>query len=166
MEGWVNVDHHAPADMDVDLLRFPWPWADSEIDAVAMFHVLEHFDPDGVVAALREVHRILKPGGTFWIRVPHARGISACGLGHKTFFTSSTIRAFSSGDFWFILPGERMFTPSYFRMKLLCFRDRWEWTPFDWFASKFPIFYEKLGLFPPAEIEWKGLAMKGSHDKE
>lgn len=49
-----------------DLLRCPLPSA--SFDAVVMLNVLEHIEDD--VAALRQVHRILKAGGVAVIEVP------------------------------------------------------------------------------------------------
>lgn len=49
-----------------DLLRCPLP--SSSFDAVVMLNVLEHIQDD--VAALRQVHRILKAGGIAVIEVP------------------------------------------------------------------------------------------------
>ena len=63
--------------------RFPWirvldadagalPLPDDAADAVTMLDVLEHLeDPEG---ALAELHRVLKPGGTLVLSVPH-RGL-------------------------------------------------------------------------------------------
>ena len=45
------------------------PAADGAFDVVAANHVLEHLpDPAG---ALRRVHRLLRPGGTLYVGVPH-----------------------------------------------------------------------------------------------
>jgi SAM-dependent methyltransferase len=156
IDGWLSVDHYALADMDVDLFRFPWPWEDSSVEAVAMFHILEHFDPDDVVKAIKEVHRILSPNGLFWLKVPHAQGMSAHGLGHKTYFSSATMRVLWTDEFPYLGIPAPLFRTELFRLKLINFRDRLEWTPFDWLVSRFPAVYEKIGLFPPAEIEWKG----------
>lgn len=50
-------------------------------DVVTAAELLEHiFEPQ---ALLREVARILRPGGLFWTTTPHARGISARMLGLK-----------------------------------------------------------------------------------
>lgn len=46
------------------------PFPDSSFDAVILSEILEHVDRD--VEALREVRRVLKPGGEALITVPHA----------------------------------------------------------------------------------------------
>ena len=71
-EGWeildVNpgplVDHQGNA---IDLSQF----ADGTFAEVYASHVLEHFDyKDALVAALREWHRVLAPGGVLRLSVP------------------------------------------------------------------------------------------------
>lgn len=48
------------------------PFADSSFDCVTCIEVLEHIPEDERVAAVREMHRVLRPGGLFLLRVPHA----------------------------------------------------------------------------------------------
>lgn len=66
---WVSVDlydHSEPVDYQYDVqdLRFP----DGSFDGVACNAILEHVvDP---AAAIRELRRVLKPGGRIWIEVP------------------------------------------------------------------------------------------------
>ncbi len=59
-----GVDHVGDA---IDLSRF----ADNTFAAVYASHVLEHFDyKDALLAALKEWHRVLQPGGVLHLSVP------------------------------------------------------------------------------------------------
>jgi SAM-dependent methyltransferase len=73
----VNLDRHPYPGVDIvhDLDAFPYPFADDAFDRIDGDHVLEHLaSPFGV---MRELHRILKPGGILVLRVPHfTRGFS------------------------------------------------------------------------------------------
>lgn len=62
--GYVSGDLSAPADCTVDLSNIPFP--DATFDCVYACHVLEHVPDDRT--ALREVLRVLKPGG--WALLP------------------------------------------------------------------------------------------------
>ncbi len=47
------------------------PAADESVDAVFSCHVFQHFSSNAAQhAVFREVHRILKPGGTFFVHLP------------------------------------------------------------------------------------------------
>ncbi len=46
------------------------PYADNSFDAVILSEILEHIDDD--VAGLKEIYRVLKPGGVVAITVPNA----------------------------------------------------------------------------------------------
>jgi 2-polyprenyl-3-methyl-5-hydroxy-6-metoxy-1,4-benzoquinol methylase len=60
----------------LSILSQPWEktsFHEGEFDAVTAFYVVEHlFDP---MAFLREVHRILRPGGMILVRYPHTTPI-------------------------------------------------------------------------------------------
>lgn len=76
-EGYVNLDWHPFPGVDVvhDLSVTPYPFDDEVFDLIEADHVLEHLP--SVFIAMREIHRILKPGGRLRIRVPHfTRGFS------------------------------------------------------------------------------------------
>jgi SAM-dependent methyltransferase len=66
----VNLDVAPLEGVDVvhDIAETPWPLADAEFDEVLCLSVLEHVP---MVPALREIHRVLKPGGRAVLSVPH-----------------------------------------------------------------------------------------------
>lgn len=77
--GWVNVDHLALPGIQVvhNLLHFPYPFNDGVAEHIKAIDLLEHlpnYTPDykpTTVAFIEECHRILQPGGTLFIQVPH-----------------------------------------------------------------------------------------------
>lgn len=77
LKGYVNVDKHAGLRPDVvhDLESFPWPFEDGAADEIVMFHVLEHMGADAAtfLAIIKELYRVLAPGGRLVIVVPHPR---------------------------------------------------------------------------------------------
>lgn len=70
-DGWHNVDERGeiPVDQRVDLDDRPWPWADDSFEHVLMDNVIEHLDDR--LETLRELHRVVEPGGTVTLRFPH-----------------------------------------------------------------------------------------------
>lgn len=61
---------HLPAMMLNNTSIYALPYPDDTFDGVILSEVLEHIDDD--VAGLREIYRVLKPGGVVAITVPHA----------------------------------------------------------------------------------------------
>lgn len=53
------------------------PFRDSEFDVVVMSEVLEHLDDTALSSALKEVKRVLKPGGVLLITVPYRENLDA-----------------------------------------------------------------------------------------
>lgn len=75
--GYVNLDSSARLNPDVvhDLNRYPYPFDDNSFELIEADHVIEHLDD--IFAAMRELHRMLKPDGRLVIRVPHfSRGFT------------------------------------------------------------------------------------------
>src|SRR3989339_563091 len=76
-EGYINIDWNELAKPDVkhDLNKPPYPFADAYFDLIEANHILEHLDSPFVI--MKELHRLLKPGGRLIIRVPHfSRGLT------------------------------------------------------------------------------------------
>ncbi len=76
-ENWINVDAFDVCKPDIvhDLNEFPYPFEDDSIDGIFASHVMEHIDDWW--GAFKECVRILKPGATIEIRVPHPSSDSA-----------------------------------------------------------------------------------------
>jgi hypothetical protein len=85
-EGYVNVDVQSACAPDVvhDLERFPWPWPDSSVEEVVLFHTLEHVgaDPKVFLRIMQELYRVCAPGAMVSIAVPDPR--------HDTFLGDPT----------------------------------------------------------------------------
>lgn len=68
-EGFHGVDLSAPNAQKVNLLEFPWPWADSSVDEVHCSHFIEHIPMEYIdgkdlfFAFFDELWRVLKPNG-------------------------------------------------------------------------------------------------------
>jgi predicted SAM-dependent methyltransferase len=67
---WINLDREARAGVDIDAdLEQGLPQFESGLfDFVVALHVLEHVQ--NFLPLMREIHRVLKPGGTLVIKVP------------------------------------------------------------------------------------------------
>ncbi len=71
LDGYLNVDLslRTRAALLCDLDGTAFPFADECFDAIVASHILEHLgDPFG---AMRECHRLLRPGGVLLVKVPH-----------------------------------------------------------------------------------------------
>lgn len=69
-EGWLNVDKFA-ASADTFLNAYKkFPFNDNTFDYVFSEHMIEHLKIDKVQGFLKEVYRVLKPGGIFRVTCP------------------------------------------------------------------------------------------------
>ncbi|MBN1262115.1 MAG: methyltransferase domain-containing protein [Anaerolineae bacterium] len=70
LPGWLNVDVTG-SDFDVDLGGGRLPWRSGVFDTVLSEHLIEHLDlmPE-LIPLLREVHRVMAPGGELWLSCP------------------------------------------------------------------------------------------------
>jgi SAM-dependent methyltransferase len=152
--GWVNLDRSALPGVDVahDIEQLPLPFSDDSFDYVLCQDVLEHVD---CPALLSDIWRILRPGGTVHIRVPHFTSAQAYGdPTHKKFFTSETFDFFVTDS-----PRSYYFDFSYARIEgvRIYFGPR-AFRPIEWFVNlnrKIQRFYEgsPLRIFPASNVE-------------
>src|SRR5665213_2402619 len=72
-EGWTNQDiigddPNIKADLVCDAAELPLE--DNSVDFIYAGHLIEHYYPDTVDAAMREWHRVLKRGGKLVVITP------------------------------------------------------------------------------------------------
>jgi predicted SAM-dependent methyltransferase len=72
---WLNLDikQHDGVDIVADASEHI-PLDTGSIDEIHCVHVLEHVTRDKYQPMLREMHRVLKPGGLLYVEVPDFRG--------------------------------------------------------------------------------------------
>ena len=77
------------------------PYDDEDVDGIIACHFLEHLRSEHVIKVLRECERVLMPGGTMTIVVPHRLGALAYqDLDHKTFFNEDTWQCLFKNDYY------------------------------------------------------------------
>ena len=70
---WINVDGFRDRNVHYTLdISRPLPFPSASVDGVFCEHVLEHFSQEDGEQIAREMHRILRPGGSIRIVVPDA----------------------------------------------------------------------------------------------
>jgi hypothetical protein len=79
--GFLGVDAHPFLGVDIvhDLTVAPYPWADNSVSEAHASHFLEHLTPWQRVLFYNELYRILVPGGSCQIIVPHWASCRAYG---------------------------------------------------------------------------------------
>jgi ubiquinone/menaquinone biosynthesis C-methylase UbiE len=98
-EGWVNLDIVDLPGVDIvhDLTKLPLPFEDNSFDEILCKFILEHVDWPPL---LKEINRILAPGGSLEVHVPHFTS-------KQNFTDPQHIRLFSIETFDFFIPGTR-----------------------------------------------------------
>jgi SAM-dependent methyltransferase len=93
--GWVNLDVAPLPGVDVvhDLSSLPLPFEDASFDRIAAKDVLEHLD---YLPVLRDLHRILRPGGRLEVTSPHFTSPAVwVDPTHRTAFSIETFQFFA-----------------------------------------------------------------------
>jgi SAM-dependent methyltransferase len=98
-DGAIGIDIVGLPGFDVihDLNVFPWPLEADSFDKVLMLNIIEHLDD--TIKTLKEVHRILKPGG-----IVH---IETCYWNYKHSFSDPQHKHFFTENTWEFFTGKR-----------------------------------------------------------
>lgn len=97
-DGWINLDLVPLAGVDVvwDLANTPWPFDDESVQEIYAKDVIEHLP--SLTRVMTEIHRVLAPGGSVEIRVPHFTSKDAFGdPTHMQIFTTQTFEYYCVG---------------------------------------------------------------------
>ncbi len=138
----IDGDPTAHADLTVDFEKNPIPLADSVADRVVSRQVFEHLEDP--IKVLKEVHRIVKPGGEIFIEVPHYSSHIAHGLGHKQYYSyKELVQIFRNEIPCDIVKAEITFHRSFRRAGI------------KFLANKFPTDYERFWayIFPAENLQ-------------
>ncbi len=155
LPGFVNLDvYQFPGVTTVhDLNNYPYPFADNSFDEIFASHILEHLDD--FVGAMKELHRIAKPGAKIKIKAPYFSGPGAYRVSHKHFFfhletfNYFTKKHYSKTPFSVQKTKIFFFSAPKFMNSNFC-------GLIDWFINLKPILYQRFlaYVFPAAEIHY------------
>ena len=93
--GAIGLDNnpHTAADVLCDLDRPPYPFRDGLFDEIRATHVIEHVRD--VMATMKELHRLARPGGRIVVVTPHYTDFSSfCDPTHRWHLNSFSFRHF------------------------------------------------------------------------
>lgn len=83
------------------------PYEDECIGEVVAYHFLEHLDGMMVIAQLREIERVLVPGGIFNSVIPHwSCELAYQDLDHKSFWSETTWKNLLANQYYADRPAE------------------------------------------------------------
>ena len=98
--GWVNLDLAPLPGVDVvhDLDAGPLPFPDASFELIECVNVLEHVED--LTAVMRELHRVLEPGGVLFATAPHFTSMTwPTDPTHRRAFAINTMEFFAAGSF-------------------------------------------------------------------
>jgi len=97
IKGHIGIDKCKESDADIilDITKEPLPYEDSSVDEICSKHTLEHLDFEGVIFAMNEFWRVLKPGHILYAIIPHRKGEGAWTLSHKTYWDERSFAFFT-----------------------------------------------------------------------
>lgn len=145
--GYTHLDIDPATDPDIvaDVTHIPLP--NDSVDFVYMESVLEHV-PD-MLAVMKELHRVLTPGGQIEIWLPHWSGFSVpAHLEHKrggSYFMFEKGKEKEYG-FHFKILDRRILIEGRLYPQIKKPTTRWKYLimPLEWVANKKPTLFERL----------------------
>ncbi|MDP2655099.1 MAG: methyltransferase domain-containing protein [bacterium] len=166
-DGWVNLNivHLPGVDVVHDIEKLPLPFADNSFNEILCQDILEHVE---YIPILKDIYRILVPGGSVRIRVPHFTSRNNyTDPTHKKRFSVSTFDYFAKNTYiWIRKRGEFYFEFAFDRLEDLRINFDKQSSRFffynrliEWYVNSSPrrqVVYEMSGfcyLFPASDIE-------------
>ena len=94
----IDVSPDSAADVVWDLDRLPWPVPDAAFSRIHMSHIIEHVAD--IVATMKEVHRIARPGADVYVVTPHfSSHNSYTDPTHRHHLAAATFEYFTNREF-------------------------------------------------------------------
>jgi SAM-dependent methyltransferase len=149
---YVNLDVNPMApgvNLVHDLDSYPWPFDSDTVSEVVMDQCLEHLVDQN--RAMKEIHRILRPGGRAIISVPHFTWqLAYADPTHRHFFAYPTFFYYARGCGYF----DFRFSTCHVRLVFGKRLSLWNYL-LEPFANRFPTVYEQspMRVFPALSIE-------------
>lgn len=135
----MDIDPDSHANILHDLDSFPYPLSEKSVEKIFAKHIIEHLNHPRKF--LREIYRILKPGGTAFIETPHfSSRVAYSEPEHKLFYSYFMFSELLKGLDFKVLRREITF---YKTFRFLGIRH---------FANRYPDAYERFWTYMfPAE---------------
>ena len=151
----VNVDVVASVNPDVvhDLDHYPYPFANSRFDEIAVYDVIEHIGD--VPAFMREIWRIGRPGARVVITTPHFSAANSytdpthrrhLGFFSLDYFTAGHPLNFYGSDGFCVLRRVMIFQPTLANKLVHRLANRWPRTYEHHWTWMFPAWYLQFEL--------------------
>lgn len=152
-----DINRNSQADVICNLEIFPYPFKDNSFDRVLCHSILEHLDD--IVGVMKEIHRILKPGGVVEIITPHFSSLySWDDPTHRHHFSSNSFDYFTTST---SMESQAKGTFEIIKKKIIFGKGILDWL-WQFFANKFVHYYERRWafIFPAFDLYFELKAIK------